>query len=530
MGLPMIGYERENTPRIPLGIVPVEADGSVYFEAPVAKELIFQVLDGDFRAVQSMRTVAFAHPGEQLSCQGCHEPTRQAPQLARAPLALQRAPSKLQPELGRIEPISYHRQIKPIFEKSCVPCHVQEGKGPQDMSHEALRDDAFWFSGAMGLGMTSEYSGIHGGSRTIPGRFGARNCKLGNTLANEAHLKAVSAEDRHAVYLWLDSNSPRLGAYENEAAQLRGELVWPVPDVDPCNPLGTETTTPPLARNFWHENLRGPYACLIAEHAHDRVALLNERGEVVWDYSVPHPQDVWMLPNGNILTTWYQGVREVTRDRKTVWEYTTATPNEIPNCQPLPDGNVLIGIVGECRLIEVNRRGEVIHEVRLSTTEQKPHSQFRMCRKTPSGTYLVPFTAEGAVREYDVTGAVLREFPPAPTPVAALRLPNGNTLVSAGGAVTEYDAADQIVWQVDGEWLPDIQIGILAGLQRLPNGNTIICNWNARDVDARIGAHIFEVTPDKRIVWQVTGAHIGRVAQCQILTPDFQSRPEQITR
>lgn len=530
IGLPMIGYERENTPRIPLGIVPVEEDGSVYLEAPVAKELIFQVLDENFRAVQSMRSVAFAHPGEQMQCLGCHETTRQAPRLAHPLLAMQHPPSKLVPELGRIEPISYYRQIKPIIETTCLPCHTKEHKGPQDMSHEALRNDAFWFSGAMGLGMTSEYSGIHGGSRTVPGRFGARYCKLGTALTNETHINAMSAEDRHVIILWLDSNSPRLGAYENEAAQLRGELVWPVLDVDPRNVLGTESTTPTLAHNFWHENSRGPYACLIAEHAHDRIALLDERGEVVWDYAVPHPQDVWMLPNGNILTTYSQGVREVTRDKQIVWEYKANEPNEIPCCQPLADGNILIGIVGECRLIEVNRRGEIVHELRLTTAEKNPHGQFRMCRKTPAGSYLVPFTAEGAVREFDATGKLLHEFPREASPVAALRLPNGNTLISAAGAVTEYDPADRIVWRVDGEWLPDIQIGILAGLQRLPNGNTIVCNWNTHDTGERLGAHIFELTPDKRIVWQITGSRIGQVAQCQLLTPDFHLREEAITR
>jgi hypothetical protein len=530
MGQPLIGFERENTPRIPLGIVPVESDGSAYFEAPVAKELIFQVLDENFRAVQSMRAVAFVHPGEQLSCQGCHEPTQRSPQLAKPPLAMQRAPSQLQPELGRIEPVSYYRQIKPIFEKSCLPCHTREHKGPQDMSYAALRDDVFWFSGAMSGGMVSDYSGIHGGSRTIPGRFGARYCRLGNALTNAVHLKAVSEADRRTVSLWLDSNSLRLGAYLDEAAQLRGELVWPVLDVDPRNPLGTETSAPRLARNFWHENLRGPYACLITEHAHNRVALLDERGEVVWDYSVPHPQDAWLLPNGNILTTHYQGVREVTRAKQIVWEYKTEKPNEIPCCQPLPDGNVLIGIVGECRLIEVNRKGEVVHEVRLATTEKKPHAQFRMCRKTPQGTYLVPFTAEGAVREYDAAGKVVREFPREASPVAVLRLPNGNTLISAGGAVTEYDAENKIVWRVDGDWLPALQFGTLAGLQRLPNGNTIVCNWNTRDNGEKIGAHIFELTPDKRVVWKVTGTHLGQVAQCQILTPDLRPREEAIVR
>lgn len=530
MGLPMIGYERENTPRIPLGIVPVEEDGSAYLEAPVAKELIFQALDEEFRAVQSMRSTAMVHPGEQLQCQGCHEKVHQSPRLDRTPLALRRAPSVLQSELGRIEPISYYRQIKPIIEKTCQPCHAREHKGPQDMSYAALRNDVFWFSGAMSGGMVSQYSGIHGGSRTIPGRFGARYCKLGDALATAAHRRDVSAEERHAVSLWLDSNSLRLGAYEDQAAQLRGELVWPVLDVDPRNPLGTETTTPPLAHNFWHENFRGPYACLIAEHAHNRVALLDARGAVVWEYPVPHPQDAWMLPNGNVLTTYYQGVREVTREKQIVWEFQTEKPNEIPTCQPLPDGNVLIGIVGQCRLIEVNRQGAIVHELRLATSEKQPHAQFRMCRKTPAGTYLVPFTAEGAVREYDAAGRLLHEFPRQPSPVAALRLRNGNTLISAAGAVTEYDAADNTVWRVDSEWLPAIQFGVLAGLQRLPNGNTIVCNWNTRNTGGRSGAHVFEVTPDKRIVWQLTGAHIGQVAQCQILTPDFRLREEQIIR
>ena len=73
MGEPMIGYERENTPRIPLGIVPVEEDGSAYFEAPVAKALIFQALDEHYRAVHSMRSVAFVRPGEQIGRASCRE-------------------------------------------------------------------------------------------------------------------------------------------------------------------------------------------------------------------------------------------------------------------------------------------------------------------------------------------------------------------------------------------------------------------------------------------------------------------------
>ncbi|HOS95360.1 MAG TPA: hypothetical protein PLQ54_18760, partial [Armatimonadota bacterium] len=170
MGVPMIGYQNENTPRIPLGIVPVEADGSAYFEAPPGKELIFQALDENHMAVQSMRSVAFVHPGEHLTCIGCHEDPQRSPTASGTPRALMRAPSRPQPEIGPIEPVSYYRTVKPVFERSCIPCHQREGKGPIDMSYSALEPYAFYFAGGMSRQTVLP---THGGSRTIPGRFGA---------------------------------------------------------------------------------------------------------------------------------------------------------------------------------------------------------------------------------------------------------------------------------------------------------------------------------------------------------------------
>ena len=531
MGQPMIGYERENTPRIPLGIVPVEKDGSAYFEAPVAKELIFQVLDENYLAVQSMRSVAFVHPGEQLSCMGCHEPTHKSPAAYGTPLAMQRPPSQIQPEIGPVEPISFYRQIKPIFEQKCVKCHLAKKQGPPDMSYAALREGyTFWFSGAMAWNMCSKYSGVHGGSRTIPGRFGARHSHIGKALLTDAHQKAVSPEDRHKIIVWLDSNSLRLGAYIREAAQLRGELVWPTLDVDPANVLGVEGRGVPLKANFWHENTYGPHAFLGTSHSKRSIYIMSQTGRIVWSYPTPNPQDVWMLPNGNILTTHLRGVKEITRDKKVVWEYTVEPPNEVPTCQPLPNGRVMIGIVGECRLIEVDRAGDVVHQVQLATTEKKPHAQFRMCRKTREGTYLVPFTAEGSVREYDCDGRVIRTFPPKPTPVCALRLEDGHTLISAGKSVIEYDRDGRVVWELVEDDVPDISIAIPAGIQRLPNGNTIVCNWNAKPKGHKAGAHIFEVTHDKRVVWQVTTDDIGQVAQCQLLNPNLIPQPRHIVR
>jgi hypothetical protein len=237
MGVPMIGYQNENTPRIPLGIVPVEEDGSAYFEAPVERELIFQALDEHYMAVQSMRSVAYVHPGEQLTCQGCHEHPQRTVESSRRPLAQRRAPSRLQPEIGPIEPVSYYRTVKPVFERSCLPCHREQAKGPEDMSYEALEPYVFYFAGGMSRTTTKP---LHGGSRTIPGRFGARACRMGQALLDDNHRGKVSEEDYRRVVLWLDSNSQRLGAFQDVEQQIAGELVWPTLDVDPANPQGLE--------------------------------------------------------------------------------------------------------------------------------------------------------------------------------------------------------------------------------------------------------------------------------------------------
>jgi hypothetical protein len=224
-----------------------------------------------------------------------------------------------------------------------------------------------------------------------------------------------------------------------------------------------------------------------------------------------------MLSNGNVLTTHLRGVREVTRDKRTVWEYGVEAPDEVTSCQPLPDGNVLIGVVGDCRLVEVSRTGEVVHRVRLS-------GPFGLCRRTPEGTYLVPFTPADAVREFDRDGKPLREFPRMTRPVCALRLEDGHTLISAGKAVTEYGRDNRVMWELTEADVPDINVAAPAGLQRLPNGNTIVCNRDTRNDGDKAGALLFEVTPDKRVVWQVTGDKLGQIGQCQVLTAELMPR------
>ena len=234
-----MGYATESLARIPLGVVPVESDGSVHFKAPVAKLLYFQLLDERGLAVRSMRATTYVHPGEKLSCVGCHEWRGTGPTgLTKRPIAFQRGPSDIKPEVsdGAI-PFNWHRLVKPVFEAKCVACHREKGKGP-DMSYNSLQEYAFHYPF-----MRDSYSNgdiTRSGSRTIPGKFGAMASKMMKYLDKKHYDVVLTPEELRRITLWLDCNSNELGAYTKRDEQRKGEIVWPEIDVDPAHPLGLE--------------------------------------------------------------------------------------------------------------------------------------------------------------------------------------------------------------------------------------------------------------------------------------------------
>jgi hypothetical protein len=226
---PRIGYGDQKGARAVLGTVPVEQDGSAYFELPVGRPVYFQALDERGLAVQSMRSDTYVHPGETLVCQGCHQPRSFTAPGATAPLAMRRSPSKIRPDVDGSNPLSFPRLVQPVLDRHCTACHDKEPKAadlkPGDWTKNAhrwytsyanLRDVAFFWDGA---GWTS--------ARTTPGHFGARASKL-YALLTEGHYDVkLPPNDLHRVTLWLDSNSDFFGSYENTEAQARGEIVQP---------------------------------------------------------------------------------------------------------------------------------------------------------------------------------------------------------------------------------------------------------------------------------------------------------------
>ena len=88
---------------------------------------------------------------------------------------------------------------------------------------------------------------------------------------------------------------------------------------------------------------------------------------------------------------------------------------------------------------------------------------------------------------------------------AAVRLANGHTLVSGGDvcSVTEFDKGGKIVWRITKDDFPEVRMAWISGMHRLPNGNTVICNWLGHGKLGQ-GVPLVEVTRDKKIVWMFT--------------------------
>ena len=213
-----------------LGTAPVEKDGSSHFVVPANRELFFQAIDEDGLAVQSMRSATHVREGERLVCAGCHEPkhrVRGPSSSENVPLALQRPPSRLVPDVDGSNPFSYPRLVQPVLEKHCVECHATHEKKPMSLAREPIVNH--WYTSYNNLVRNYGFYNYGNGLRTTPGRFGAKAARLYDILQKGHYDVKLSKEEMHRITLWLDSTSMFYGVYERETgqAQLRGEIAMP---------------------------------------------------------------------------------------------------------------------------------------------------------------------------------------------------------------------------------------------------------------------------------------------------------------
>ncbi len=258
---------------------------------------------------------------------------------------------------------------------------------------------------------------------------------------------------------------------------------------------------------------------LCADYVGNKVAIITTDGTVEWEFPATSPQDCWLLSNGNVLFCEQGGAKEVSRNKEIVWRYDAPPTAQCHSCQPLPDGRVLVAECSLGRIVEVDRDGKIAKEIRIASAAKNLSHQFRGTRKTADGHYWVCLMDEQKVVEISPEGGMLKEIPVQGFPHEAIKLPNGNLLITLGMAkrVIELDQQLKVVWQIGENELPGNPLRLPAACQRLPNGNTIIGNYLGGGFLGK-QPQAFEVTRDKKVVWEFTDhAQFKTVNQIQVL-------------
>ncbi len=245
--------------------------------------------------------------------------------------------------------------------------------------------------------------------------------------------------------------------------------------------------------------------------------IIGASGEEIWDSGKSGARDGYVLQNGNILICWADEVKEFDSNKEVVFQYSRAEEiMELGTAVRLQNGNTMITESGKKpRIVEINSEGKVVESIPLEPETDNIHMQTRMARKLKNGNYLVPHLLAFAIKEYNSEGVVVNNFSTdfrdfggreAKTwPFTAIRLKNGNTLVTLtnGNRVVELDAKGEIEWMIANSDFNGDPLADPCGAQRLPNGNTVIASYGAKD-----GIKLLEVDRDKNMVWSYSGFNV----------------------
>ncbi len=266
------------------------------------------------------------------------------------------------------------------------------------------------------------------------------------------------------------------------------------------------------------------HSFLIADSSKNRIAIIDEDGKTTWAYKIGPLHDLHMLENGNVLfqTSWTDIVEVNPKTDEVVWKYDakqhlsdSVKRVEVHAFQRLPHGNTMIAVSGATKIIEVDKAGKAVHEIALQVTTPNAHTDTRLVRQLASGNYLVCHESDGRVREYSREGEIVWDFEvpmfgksPARghgltafgnKAYSALRLANGNTLIGTGNghSIIEVTPEKKVVWKLDQNDLPNIQLAWVTTLQELPSGNIVIGNCHATEANPQV----VEVNRKKEVVW-----------------------------
>ncbi len=216
-GMDPLSYGGTFTLERVLGTVPVEDDGSAYFEVPAKRSIFFVALDENDLTVKRMQSFVSVMPGEITSCLGCHEERKTIksnnPTLGR-PSAMKHPPSVPKPIKGIPDVLDFPRDVQPILDKHCVTCH-------NPRKHKA----GVILTGGRGPMLSHSYFTLTWKKQFVDGRNQAVSNKAPRTIGTSCspimtklsggHQKDVklSAREIDVIRYWIETGAAYPGTY-----------------------------------------------------------------------------------------------------------------------------------------------------------------------------------------------------------------------------------------------------------------------------------------------------------------------------
>lgn len=265
--------------------------------------------------------------------------------------------------------------------------------------------------------------------------------------------KASREKCKDAWHSWWKKNGDKVDlASLEETPKLLGRTLIVLLDQNTVLELGADNQPrwqiPNIAFPL-DAQLVGEDRVLLAEHHANRVSERNLNGAVVWQKGVVAPLVAQRLANGNTFVANDHQLMEFDKNGNEVLNINLGPANglgerKILKALKLPNGD-MVTLQADARIVRYDAQGKELRSFEVNIGMRLYGGRIHML---PNGRVLVPQNQEGKVLEYDSQGKVIWEVAIA-SPIAAVRLPNGNTLMTSMdpnvGAV-EVNRAGVRVW------------------------------------------------------------------------------------
>ncbi len=231
-GMEPISYGGSFTLERILGTVPVEPDGSAYFETPALRSVFFVALDENDMAVKRMQSFASILPGETAGCVGCHEHRTSAPPAAFGDLmALRKGAVPIEPIRDVPEVFDYPRDIQPILNALCVDCHGYDrtDKGGPRAGRLLLTGDRgpIYSHSYYMMTIARLFSDGRNQPRSnyAPRKLGSSNSRILKMLDGSHYGVKATSRQKKLLRLWIESASVYPGTYAALGCGMIGNYI-----------------------------------------------------------------------------------------------------------------------------------------------------------------------------------------------------------------------------------------------------------------------------------------------------------------